>query len=141
MHNEEEKYKILLVDDEEDNLMLLYRTLRGKYELTKTTNPLEAVELLKNNFYHLVISDHKMPEMDGVELLQFVNSHYPDTVKILLTAYSDASILISAMFYKEALNYLLHRQLIKFYIFYFLQSFSLIIGNFIMNFVPLFFSE
>lgn len=97
MTEENKKYKILLVDDEEDNLMLLYRTLRGKYELTKTTNPLEAVELLKNNFYHLVISDHKMPEMDGVELLQFINSHHPDTVKILLTAYSDASILISAI--------------------------------------------
>ena len=98
MNNEEnKKYKILLVDDEEDNLMLLYRTLRGKYELTKTTNPEEAIELLKNNFYHLIISDHKMPEMDGVELLQFVNNNNPDTVKILLTAYSDASILIDAI--------------------------------------------
>ena len=94
---EETKYKILLVDDEEDNLMLLYRTLRGKYELTKTTQPSEAIELLKNNFYHLVISDHKMPDMDGVELLKFVNTQYPDTVKILLTAYSDASILIDAI--------------------------------------------
>ena len=97
MHNEEEKYKILLVDDEEDNLMLLYRTLRGKYELERTTSPLQAVELLKNNFYHMIISDHKMPDMDGVELLQFVNTHHPDTVKILLTAYSDASILIDAI--------------------------------------------
>lgn len=97
MHNEEEKYKILLVDDEEDNLMLLYRTLRGKYELERTTSPLQAVELLKNNFYHMVISDHKMPDMDGVELLQFVYNNHPDTVKILLTAYSDASILIDAI--------------------------------------------
>ena len=94
----EEKYKILLVDDEEDNLMLLYRTLRNsKYELTKTTNPKAAIELLKDNFYHLIISDHKMPEIDGIQLLQFVNENYPDTVKILLTAYSDASILIDAI--------------------------------------------
>lgn len=91
------KYKILLVDDEEDNLMLLYRTLRGRYEITRTTSPKEAMELLKDNFFHLVISDHKMPEIDGVELLKFVNAHYPDTVKILLTAYSDASILIDAI--------------------------------------------
>ena len=91
------KYKILLVDDEEDNLMLLYRTLRGKYDLTKTTNPKDAIELLKENFYHLVISDHRMPEIDGVALLKFVNEHHPDTVKILLTAYSDASILIDAI--------------------------------------------
>ncbi|MBO5948852.1 HD domain-containing protein [bacterium] len=97
MLNEEEKYKILLVDDEEDNLMLLYRTLRGRYELERTTSPLQAVELLKTNFYHMVISDHKMPDMDGVQLLQFVNAHHPDTIKILLTAYSDASILIDAI--------------------------------------------
>ena len=94
---EKPKYKILLVDDEEDNLMLLYRTLRGRYEITRTTSPKEAMELLKDNFFHLVISDHKMPEIDGVELLKFVNAHYPDTVKILLTAYSDASILIDAI--------------------------------------------
>ena len=93
----EEKYKILLVDDEEDNLMLLYRTLRNKYELTKTTSPKEAIEILKTKFFHLVISDHKMPEMDGVQFLQFVNEYSPDTVKILLTAYSDASILIDAI--------------------------------------------
>ena len=39
-------YKILLVDDEPDNLALLYRTLRGKYEITKTTSPIEALKIL-----------------------------------------------------------------------------------------------
>ena len=43
----EEKYKILIVDDEEDNLALLYRTLRGKYNITKAKNAIEALEILK----------------------------------------------------------------------------------------------
>lgn len=62
-------YKILLVDDEPDNLALLYRTLRGKYEITKTTSPIEALKILDEQHIDLVISDHKMPEMDGVEFL------------------------------------------------------------------------
>ena len=62
----DKKYNILLVDDEEDNLALLYRTLRGAYNLEKTTSPLHALEILKEKHFELVISDHKMPEMDGV---------------------------------------------------------------------------
>ena len=57
----DKKYNILLVDDEEDNLALLYRTLRGAYNLEKTTSPLHALEILKEKHFELVISDHKMP--------------------------------------------------------------------------------
>ncbi len=99
-------YKILLVDDEEDNLALLYRTLRGKYELYKTTSPLEALEILKNNKIDLVLSDHKMPEMDGVELLKRVYDHFPNTMRLLVTAYSDAGILIDAINYAKIYRYI-----------------------------------
>lgn len=91
------KYKILIVDDEENNLMLLYRTLRGKYDIVKTTSPLDAIELMKTQKFHLILSDHKMPEMDGVELLQYVYENYPETIRILVTAYSDISILIGSI--------------------------------------------
>ncbi len=92
-----DKYKILLVDDEENNLMLLYRTLRGKYDIVKTTSPLDAIELMKTQQFHLILSDHKMPEMDGVELLKHVYENYPETVRILVTAYSDITILIGSI--------------------------------------------
>lgn len=91
------KYKILLVDDEDNNLMLLYRTLRGKYDIVKTTSPLDAIELLKTQQFHLILSDHKMPDMDGVELLKYVYNNHPDVVRILVTAYSDISILIGSI--------------------------------------------
>ncbi len=100
-----DKYNILLVDDEEDNLALLYRTLRGSYNLDKTTSPLQALEMLKQKDYELVISDHKMPEMDGVEFLKHVQVNHPQVMRILLTAYSDANILIDAINYAKIYRY------------------------------------
>ena len=100
-----DKYNILLVDDEEDNLALLYRTLRGTYNLEKTTSPLKALEILKEKDFELVISDHKMPEMDGVEFLKQVQLMKPQVMRILLTAYSDANILIDAINYAKIYRY------------------------------------
>lgn len=102
----DKKYRILLVDDEEDNLALLYRTLRGPYNLEKTTSPLKALEMLKEQEFELVISDHKMPEMDGVEFLKHVQISHPQIMRILLTAYSDANILIDAINYAKIYRYI-----------------------------------
>ena len=99
-------YKILLVDDEPDNLALLYRTLRGKYEIMKTTSPIEALDILNKNKIDLVISDHKMPEMDGVEFLKRVYDKYPDTMRLLVTAYTDSTILIDAINYAKIYRYI-----------------------------------
>ena len=101
-----EKYNILLVDDEEDNLSLLYRTLRGSYNLDRSTSPLKALDMLDEKQYELVISDHKMPEMDGVEFLKKVLEKSPSTMRILLTAYSDANILIDAINYAKIYRYI-----------------------------------
>lgn len=101
-----EMYKILIVDDEEDNLALLYRTLRGKYEVHRTTSPLQALEILKEKHIDLVLSDHKMPEMDGVELLKRVYDSYPNTMRLLVTAYTDAAILIDAINYAKIYRYI-----------------------------------
>lgn len=102
----DKKYRILLVDDEEDNLALLYRTLRGPYLLEKTTSPLHALEMLNEKEFELVISDHKMPEMDGVEFLKHVQLNHPNVMRILLTAYSDANILIDAINYAKIYRYI-----------------------------------
>ena len=99
-------YRILLVDDEPDNLALLYRTLRGKYELLKTTSPLEALKIIDDEKIDLVISDHKMPEMDGVEFLKRVYDKHPDTMRLLVTAYSDSEILINAINYAKIYRYI-----------------------------------
>ena len=101
-----DKYKILIVDDEPDNLALLYRTLRGKYEIAKSTSPLQALEILKQEHFHCILSDHKMPEMDGVEFLKRSYDIAPDTMRLLVTAYTDAGILIDAINYAKIYRYI-----------------------------------
>ncbi len=92
------KYTILAVDDEPDNLQLLRRTLRKEYEITIANGPLEAIDILKiHGTFDMIISDHRMPDMSGVELLQYTNLHYPDMIRILITAYSEVPILVDAI--------------------------------------------
>lgn len=102
----ENKYKVLIVDDEEDNLSLLYRTLRQDFYILKTTSPLEALEMLKENPVQLILSDHKMEEMDGVEFLKRSYELYPQSIRLLVTAYSDSKILIDAINYGKIYRYI-----------------------------------
>jgi len=102
----EHKYKILLVDDEEDNLALLHRTLRSNFDIVKTTSPLEALRILNEISVDIIISDHKMPEMDGVEFLKRSYEICPQCVRLLVTAYSDSSILIDAINYGKVYRYI-----------------------------------
>ena len=101
-----DKYKILIVDDEPDNLALLYRNLRGKYDIAKSTSPLMALEMIKQEKFQCILSDHKMPEMDGVEFLKRCFEIAPDTMRLLVTAYSDAGILIDAINYAKIYRYI-----------------------------------
>ncbi|MBQ8476540.1 response regulator [bacterium] len=103
---EDKKYKILIVDDEEDNLALLYRTLRGKYSITKANSAIEALEILKSEQFDCILSDHKMPLMDGVEFLKRVYDIQPKTMRLLVTAYSDVKILIDAINYAKIYRYI-----------------------------------
>lgn len=102
----EKKFRLLLVDDEEDNLALLYRTLRQGFYILKTTSPLEALNILKENQVDLIISDHKMEEMDGVEFLKRSFEISPKSVRLLVTAYSDSQILINAINYGKVFRYI-----------------------------------
>ncbi len=101
-----DKYKVLIVDDEPDNLALLYRTLRNKYDIAKSTSPILALEMLKEEHFHCILSDHKMPEMDGVEFLKRSQEISPDTMRLLVTAYTDAGILIDAINYAKIYRYI-----------------------------------
>ena len=103
---EDKKYRILIVDDEEDNLALLNRTLRSKYIVTKAQSAIEALEILKSQEFDCILSDHKMPLMDGVEFLKRVYDIYPRTMRLLVTAYSDVKILIDAINYAKIYRYI-----------------------------------
>ncbi len=81
--------KLLIVDDEPDMLKLLGMIVRQKtpYEAVTTNNPTEALELARKGGYDLVISDLKMPGLDGVELLESVRKYDENIPVIIITAY------------------------------------------------------
>jgi DNA-binding NtrC family response regulator len=82
--------KILIVDDELDMLKLLSMIIKEKtpYEVKTTNNPLEAVELAKQGGVDLVITDLKMPGLDGIEVLEAIKKDDPDLPVIFITAYA-----------------------------------------------------
>ncbi len=91
--------KILIVDDEPDMLKLLSMILREKtpYEITTTNNPIEALELAKKGTFDLVISDLKMPGLDGLELIDAIKRVDADIPIIIITAYGTVESAAEAM--------------------------------------------
>ncbi len=88
---------ILYVDDEESNLVLFDRAFEDSYEIHTALSAREAIEILRCQTTHLVITDQRMPEMTGVQLLEVIQSEFPDIVRMILTAYSDVDAIINAI--------------------------------------------
>ncbi|XPV77531.1 MAG: HD domain-containing phosphohydrolase [Desulfovibrio sp.] len=90
--------KVLLVDDEPNLLASYKRLLTNDYSVTCALGAIEALEILKADpTYGVVLSDIKMPEMDGIELLSHVRRLYPETVRLVLTGYADMNMVINAV--------------------------------------------
>jgi response regulator RpfG family c-di-GMP phosphodiesterase len=93
-----DKPKVLLVDDEESILNSLRRLLRGQpYEVLLATSGAQALEIMRQQSIDLVMSDARMPNMDGATLLAHIQQRYPDTIRIMLTGYADPSAIIKAI--------------------------------------------
>ncbi len=93
-----EDHVILIVDDEELVLKALGRLFRGAgYRVITTESPREALEVLINEKISLILSDYKMRGMNGIELLQEAQLISPDTVRVLITGYSNAETAIQAI--------------------------------------------
>jgi CheY-like chemotaxis protein len=89
-----EKPLILVVDDESDSLAYLFDLLHNEgYRVLPTSSPLEALEHAAKKKPQLIISDFRMPDLDGMELLERVKTLSPKTRVILLTAYGDWGML------------------------------------------------
>ncbi len=91
--------KLLIVDDEPDMLKLLSMIIKEKtsYEASITNNPLEALELVKNGGFDLVIADLKMPGLDGIELLDAIRQTDKDIPVIIITAFGTVESAIETM--------------------------------------------
>jgi len=92
-----EKPSILFIDDEPSILMAVRVVFRLGYNVTVTTDGNEALEHLRKQRYHVIVSDQRMPNMTGVQLLEQARQISPNTVRILLTGYSDSDAILSAI--------------------------------------------
>ena len=94
----QEQLKLLVVDDELDNLELLHRTFRRSYRVYRASSGQEALDCLqKNGEMAIIISDQRMPKMNGTEFLSLTTESYPDTIRIVLTGYTDVEDLVDAI--------------------------------------------
>jgi response regulator RpfG family c-di-GMP phosphodiesterase len=91
------KVTVLFVDDEERILRSLRMLFRERYEVLMTTSGREALEIVRRQPVHVVVSDQRMPEMTGVELLRGVRETSPSTMRILLTGYSDLQAIVASV--------------------------------------------
>jgi response regulator RpfG family c-di-GMP phosphodiesterase len=90
--------RVLLVDDEESILAALCRLLRREpYEILTARQADEALALLAAQPVQLVIADHRMPGRSGTALLREVQQRWPDTIRIVLSGYSEVKAIIAAI--------------------------------------------
>ncbi|HEY9797394.1 MAG TPA: SpoIIE family protein phosphatase [Leptolyngbyaceae cyanobacterium] len=92
------KLKLMVVDDEPDNLDLLYRTFRRDFHVFKADGAMKALEILDTEGeMAVIISDQRMPLMNGTEFLSKTVNRFPETIRILLTGYTDVEDLVEAI--------------------------------------------
>jgi HD-like signal output (HDOD) protein len=99
---------VLFVDDEKQILKSIKRMfIDSDYKMFFAEGGRDALDILSNNQIDIVVSDMKMPEMDGYELLKKVKNLYPSAIRIILSGYSEEDIIYKAI----------HSNLVKLYIF------------------------
>lgn len=95
-------YSIMIVDDDKDILELLERTLssddRADYEIVTSGDAPSALDIIDEREFDMLISDHKMAGMTGVELLSKIRNEHPNIIRVLITGYSELDLA------KDAIN-------------------------------------
>ncbi|MGR3319849.1 MAG: ATPase, T2SS/T4P/T4SS family [Candidatus Anammoxibacter sp.] len=92
------RFTLLFVDDEKNVLNSLKRVfLDENYEILTAISGEEAIEIVKNNRVHLMVTDFKMPNMLGTELLKEIKDKWPEIIRVMLTGYADIQAIMGAV--------------------------------------------
>lgn len=91
-----EKFRVLYIDDEEDNLVVFKSAFRRHYDVVTANSANQALEILQDQEVQMVITDQRMPGMTGIELLKSLPDE-PEMMRIILTGYSDIEAVIEAI--------------------------------------------
>ena len=97
MSNTDKKYSILFVDDEKRILTALRSIFRREYHVYIATGGDEALDILSKNTIDVIVSDQRMPNMLGNELLAKVHQQFPKTMRLLLTGFMDKEAIIKTI--------------------------------------------
>ena len=92
-----EKFSILYVDDEEHNLISFEATFRKEYKVHTAISAEDGIAIMRENNVKLVITDQRMPDMTGIQFLEKIAPEYPDTIRMILTGFSDIGVIIEAI--------------------------------------------
>jgi len=98
---------VLVVDDEPRSLETLRRTLEEDFTVFTAQSAEEGEMIMARDFVHIVLSDQRMPGTQGVEFLRRVRSQWPDTVRLILSGYTDAEDIIAGINHAGIWQYLL----------------------------------
>ncbi|MBJ6136584.1 response regulator [Marinobacter litoralis] len=99
--------RILLLDDETNILTALKRLLRKEdWQLDAFADAEDAISALQTHSYSVIVSDYKMPGMDGVTFLQFARQIQPDTIRMMLSGHGDRQSMITAINRAEIYRFL-----------------------------------
>ncbi len=88
---------LLLVDDEEHSLAAMRMALEDDFDCLTALNADEAMRLMEENYVQAIFCDHRMPGRTGVEFLADVRARWPETVRIIITGYTEANDMIAAI--------------------------------------------
>lgn len=100
------KHPILLVDDEPEILFSLRALVRREFDVETAEGGEQALEMLHKQPVHVIMTDQRMPEMSGVELLTRARAECPEAVRIIFTGYADLKAVIDAVNRGEIYRYL-----------------------------------
>lgn len=91
------KHCLLIVDDEPDVCDSVHDLLRREFRVLKAHSAQEGCRIMQEEEVHMVMSDQRMPQITGVELLTSVKTRYPQAVRMLYTGYADLDSIIAAI--------------------------------------------
>jgi len=97
---------ILIVDDQQEILNSLQRLLKNEFNIFVAPSGEQGLELIRKQSFAVVVSDQRMPQMDGVTFLKQVKELQPEAIRILLTAYADIEATISAVNQAKIFQYI-----------------------------------
>ena len=93
----EDVIRVLYLDDEEANLFSFKAAFRREFEVHTCIEPHQAVRLLDEHHFHVVLSDQRMPRISGVEFFELIMPDHPDVSRVLVTGYADTDAVVDAI--------------------------------------------